>query len=504
VSSRQERRSHVHAEVLADGEHVDPRGSDESRLNTYLRWCAANDQHPEPPTQSDPDYPGAEQVLRRYLHAHYPDWSWNHVQGQVRVVVQWLRGRGHDNPRGDQLGAYLRTLRAGLGVRKVARTDALTKEQVSSAPGRAAAALHPLSPMAVRLRGVVAVADAFGVDPTRGRGSLQRLPRDAFRRVGDDSLHITIAGETRLLVADRQPEMYAALVDALVLAGDDDQPLAPRLDEAPDRANRRSTTDVRHDNQALFLAWARAFPVASRAEGREHLPRAELRVQIANSGSADRVWWLANLDEWLWMRRRDVAYTLAGVINARRHVELERLTLGDLESTATGYSYKISKHKGNMVAARRGGAQETITRAVDHLHDDPATCPAFCPACAMRDHLEVRHGGDAGDRDPLFVNVNGAAFGIQGARDAIRRLAELVEDLDDNPDGTPRVVGTRTLRVTGATLAYRAGMPAQEIADEVTGHRSADMALLYVRRHDPFSSDLVLFLDGSGRPSRTA
>jgi integrase len=217
------------------------------------------------------------------------------------------------------------------------------------------------------------------------------------------------------------------------------------------------------------------------------------------------VWWLAQVDEWLWLRRRDAAYALAGIATARRHIELEQAVLGDLTELDAGYEYVVRDHKGNRIVRRYGGKEELLTRVIGHLADDPATapadCPAHCPACRMRDHLEIRERSGAGKDAPLFIGLDGTTLGRSGGNYVLKRLAKLVEDLGYNPDGTPRSFSTRTLRVTGATLARRAGMSFQEIADDVTGHRSEDQAALYVRRHDPFAVELVLSLDGPERPS---
>jgi integrase len=122
----------------------------------------------------------------------------------------------------------------------------------------------------------------------------------------------------------------------------------------------------------------------------------------------------------------------------------------------------------------------------------PDRCPPFCPACVLRDHLEIRGRSGAGPEDAVFVGARGDRFGENGGRHAVRRLHDLVADLDDAEDGTHRVIGTRTLRVTGVTLAYEAGMSVGEIADKLTAHRSKNMPTRYLRHGKADAADHVL------------
>ncbi|MGY1659645.1 hypothetical protein ACI78Q_00285 [Geodermatophilus sp. SYSU D00705] len=509
--SRQEARSRAQTEVVDRRRRTEQEQSDCYALGSYLRWCEVNGQPPRPPATSDPGYPGSELVMLAFLYAH-PGWSHTYATTLVRLIgTDHVRG-GHPDPRGQLTEQYLHALKRAEGLRKGRATDALTQEQVTIAPERAQHGLRPPTPLAVRLRGVIAAAEALGVDATLPGGCIQQLPRTAFE-IRPDAVLLTVHDRCarngrdhrrcgRRLDADRQASFYAALVLALEAAGDADLPLAPRLD-----AHRSLDEMVLQDNRRLFEAWRRAHPLRTSEVTTSYGGRKVLRAQIGECWAADRiedrVWWLANVDSWLWLRRRDVAYTLAGVVNARRHVELERLSLGRLEVTSTGFRYVLRphEHKGGQITGQRGGKPGDLVRSLDHLADDPADCSTACPACAMRDHLEVRVRSGAGPDDPLFIGLKGEVLQRNGARAAVRRLYALVADLDADPDAV-RVIGTRTLRVTGASLAWQAGMSAREIADEITGHASEYMALLYVRRVDPFSCDLTLSLDGKERRGR--
>lgn len=502
--------------------------NEEYGLGVYLRWCEANGMPPFPPSAAAPDYPGASIVLLRFLFAHHGSrlgreagWSWNYSTGLARVVATAHRRAHHPDPRDRRVVQYLAGLHKDEGRRKGAPTDALTRDQVTAMPDRAEAGVHPVEPRVVRLRGVVAAAEALELDPTLPGSPIQNLPREAFD-VRPDAVVITLHDRcqrgdrdhrrcTRRLDAQRQSSFHAALVLALHAAGDAQRPLAPRAEEEPGRKHTTWGALIQRDRQMLCWAWSRAHPATAGTKNGQLRPVAEYRAQIAASfrtpdGAEDRRWWMACLDGWLWLRRRDVAYALCGVITARRHIEMERLTVGHIQDTPTGYRYTLSphEHKSGLLALRRGRRGKTLTRRIDHLADDVADCTTACPACALRDHLEVRTRGGAADGDPLFAGQHGDVFGIGGANGTIQRLHRLVQDLDAAEDGTVRVIGTRTLRVTGATLAWQADMPPRQIADEVTGHESEHMVMLYVRRHDPFSCDLILSLDGSERPDRAA
>lgn len=597
--SRRDARDRVRIDI-EDGGRTDDPGY-KTHVACYRRWCLANGVLAEPPQPPWPEqYPGPTKVVMAFLHSEYlaeeiPRWSSNVVAGLIRDVTTELRRLGHgDDLDMESLGRYRSWVAKQLGATRLRPVDALTKEQVQAMPARAEQGVHAISARTLRLRGIIAAAEALRVDPTLPLGVVQGLHRSAFV-VRPDGVLITVdphapqsvprqrcqfpggcarlvpprtassrgkamycgqrdlktgrmhdakvawcvreAGlvaelvpaeitcattadlsadltaekvgkgirvtpkkrpPRHLLDAERLPNMYVALVAALQAAGDAEFPLLPPTDEG---SHCTAVERLRRDSQSLFSAWSRAFPTrAPKQENGRRTPVAELRRQIATGPPTERVWWLAQVDKWLWMRRRDAAYIFAGIATARRHIELERATLGDLTPIDAGYEYVIRDHKGNRLARNFGGKEVVLTRIIGHLADNPADCTDHCPACRMRDHLEVRSRSGAVDADPLFIGLHGTVLGLAGGTYVLKAQAQLVEDLDYNPDGTPRSISTRTLRVTGATLARQGGMTYREIADEVTGHRSEDQAALYVRRHDASAVGLVLSLDGS-RPA---
>ncbi len=208
------------------------------------------------------------------------------------------------------------------------------------------------------------------------------------------------------------------------------------------------------------------------------------------------MWFLANLDPRLAQRRRDLCYALHGIVTGHRHAEHARLTIDHIVQTANGYTHTLLEDKGNIIAVQRGGKARPVTHDIDHLADDTAECPPWCPACALRDHLEVRHRNGAAPGDPLYISYSGPAvgqvLGLQGATLAVQRFWALADGAAAVDDGTNPVIGTRTMRVTAASMGRQQGMSLLEIAETLTGHRSINHARLYVRRVDPFTTDLVL------------
>lgn len=451
----------------------------------------------------DRGVPGCRKIALLFLHAHHGNYAWSSARGYVMAIAKEHERRGRPDFRGKATGAYLTALKREFGTRKGRATDALNRTQVVASSERADS-LHPPRAEAVRLRGVVAAAEALGVGPpVSGRDApdaIRNLPREAFD-VRPDAIWITAGSERRALDAKRQPIFYEALTAALRAAGDAARPLAPRPEEVTPRKNARPDATIADDSVRLRKAWGRAHHPDTQKSS-VTLTVGQVSSEIAHSSAEDRLWWLAMIDTNLAIRRRDVAYVLVGVVAARRHAEMERLVMGDVEATATGFRLDFGEDKGSSIAVSRGGRATRVIRSVDHLTDDPRGCPPVCPACRLSDHLEVRNRAGAGPEAPVFLSARGTALGIQGATDVVRRVWELVADLDAGEDDAERVIGTRTLRVTGATLARESGMSYLEIAVEVTGHRTPNAARIYVRRSYPFSVDLTLRLDDRLPPSQ--
>jgi hypothetical protein len=202
--SRREARDRVHLDIV-DGSRTDDPGV-QSRVDCYRRWCSANGVPAEPPQPPwPPEYPGPTKVILAFLHSEFlavegPRWSSNSVKAFIRGVTLELRRLGHgDDLDMDLLGSYRRWVTTQLGTTRLRPVDALTKEQVQAVPSCMERGVHVISPQTVRLRGVLAAAEALGVDPTLLGGVVQGLHRSAFE-VRPDGVLITVDPDAPKLV----------------------------------------------------------------------------------------------------------------------------------------------------------------------------------------------------------------------------------------------------------------------------------------------------------------
>lgn len=469
-------RSDARAQAAAEITNRAPTRNSKDATRVYEAWCTANDQ----PVLADAA--GAEQQLLRFLHSNHShhNWSWGTCTNYALGIAQHYGRHNRPDPRGPRVRAWLLALkRRQAGRPATPRTDALREDQILTAV--AAPPADRDAYRVTRLRGVIAVAEALGADPTVYGTALQQMPRAAFRVRAEDVVVTDQTGRRHVLDRTCQPEFFAALTAALAQAGDRDLPLF----DADDACNRPLTVK---DARWLRAAWDRAAP---RGAAPVQARAASWRAAWTASNAADRVWWLKCVDSDFERRTQDVAYLLVGLQTAFRHQTTKQLTLAHLEATPTGYVLAVAphEHKGGLQSAAQGGRPRTLTKFVDHLEEDPRTCPDHCPACALGRHLELRRRRGAGMTDPLWVTQHGRPL-ARGA--ANRRLQQLIGVAEVRGDGTPQTVGTRSLRVTAATLARQLGMSPAQIAEFVTDHADVATAELYIRRIDPFSFQVAL------------
>lgn len=469
-------RSEVRAQVAAGITNRAPTRNSKDATRVYEAWCRANDQ----PVL--PDATVAEQQLLRFLHSSHREraWSWGTCSNYALGIAQHYGRHSRPDPRGPRVKAWLLALkRRQAGHRAASRTDALRDDQILSAV--AAPSTNPNEYRVTRLRGIIAVAEVLGVDPTVYGTDLQQMPRAAFRPGTEDIVVRDTTGHRHVLDRARRPAFFAALTAALAQAGDTAFPLF----DADDARDKPLTVK---DTRRLRAAWDRAAP---RGAASVQAKAASWRAAWTASNAEDRVWWLKCVDSDFEPRTQDLAYLLVGLQTAFRHQTMKQLTPGHVETTPTGYVLEIGphEHKGGLQSAAQGGRRRPLTKFVDHLEKEPRLCPDHCPACALRRQLEVRRRRGGGMTDPLWVASNGGPLERDVANDRLRQLVggELVTD-----DGTPQTIGTRSLRVTAATMARRLGMTPAQIAECVTDHEDVATAEVYIRRIDPFSFQLAL------------
>lgn len=469
-------RAEVRALVAGEVVESKPTRSSKDATRVYETWCEANRLPPYPPGDT------GERQLLRFLHSNHSqhDWSWGTCTNYALGVAQSYARNGRADPRGQRVRAWLLAVKRHHAGRPAApRTDALTDDQIVAAasvvPGQTQ------DRQVVRLRGLIAVAEALNVDPTVYGTALQRLARAAFQVREDDVIITDATGQRHLLDRHMAPEFFAALTMALKCAGDAELPLS----DSSDHSKRPLTV---RDTRKLRAAWDRAAPHGS--------PRVvdsvgAWRAAFSASTAEDRTWWLMFVDPDYGHHVQDVAYLLVNVETAFRHQTAKQQTLAQVARTTEGFSEEVParQHKGGVQTIQRGGPVRNLNKPVGHLRDEEATCPAHCPACALDRHLQVRRRHGGADADPLWVTRQGRALALGPAN---RRLRAILGAPAARADGSPQVIGTRSLRVTAATLARQMGMTPTQIAALVTDHRQDATAELYIRRVDPFTFRLAL------------
>jgi hypothetical protein len=475
----------------------------------YQAWCAVNGMTEMPTPDAAID---AEQVLLRYLHSNRQarDWSWSTTRNYALVVAQRQVTAGHDDPRGPRVQAYIKAVRRQTGTRKGQPTDAFTADEVKAAP-EVMEAMHPVHPHVVRRRALMAVSDVLeeagvatlnpfaAVDVTQ----LWAVPASAFEVRGTE-IRLTFDGELAIVARERTPAHYEVIVAGLAAPLDPEFPLRMTPEERP----RSEKAEPNIDALLMRRSAGRAEPSLKRRRGKQpgkgtpawHVENADARAYWRDATPEQRLWVMAHADPKLARRTRDLAYFLTGVVNAHRHAELARLTVGHVGKRDDGsYAYQLAEHKGSELARHRAGRGKPIIGELDHLATESGQCSLLCPACAMARHLRQRRSDGAKDAEPLFTAqaaspAGGQVLGREGAQKVVQRLFDLVDSGTDG-EGTERRVGTRSMRVTAVTLMRKAGASYEEIG-ELTDHSSVDLVELYVRRADPWGSDLVLPLTG--------
>jgi hypothetical protein len=470
--SREDERRRIAVEVT----RAEPSENSLQATRQYRAWCEVNALDVFPESGS------AEQQLLRFLHSSVEthEWAWSTCNMYALGIAQSFVRGGHPDPRGRRIKAWLLARKRDLAGRQVMpRPDAMAGDQIRATAERAAGPVA--NPQITRLRGIVAVADTLGVDPTCYHVAVQRLRRSAFTIRSEDIVITDMRGERHVLDQALRPEMFAALT--LALSGSDaDLPL--------NDATQPAKAFKKRDTVWLRRAWDLAAP---RGGARVSGNVANWNAAFAAGSPDDRTWWLKCVDPGFETRAQGVAYLLFGVDTAFRHATMKRLTLAQMRVSPTGFSLDVDpqQHKGGRQSSSQGGEARTLTKYINHLGPDARDCPVFCPACALYKHLEIRRRRGGVNGDPVWVNRFGNQLELTRANERLRQVLARLDRAGDRP----QTIGTRSLRVTAATLARQSGMSLTEIADDVTNHVKLSTLGLYLRQVDPFSVDLTLPLD---------
>lgn len=414
----------------------------------FAEWCEVNGLPPGPPVEED--------TLLLWLFSHHDRWSWGTSANYTSLLAGHATAAGHPSPCGIRTTTYLSRLRKEMGTRKVPATDPVRVSDMRTIVEKALSNDDRNTTVA---RSVLIVAEAADL-PLVGVDSPERRPRETFT-ISKEMVTLVKPNGEKTVVADARRNAGAFATICSALEGDDPFPLG----------GTKSTISSRQ--QRIKRAWQRAG-----MEG------AYPRYDISRLAPEDFHWWVQLVDGHLAEHRDSMAFITLGVLLARRAIDLCRLDFEDVTATSSGYRLHFRITKTDPVGERGG-----LVKFVNHLASDGA-CGQVCPACVLRDHLELqrRLGNSSGALFRGYGSKGGCGrLTVEGAAIRVRLLWEKA--------GLPKedTIGSRSLRVGGATSASEAGWDLATIA-ELTDHACLDMAMLYVRRHDPFSHQAALRL----------
>lgn len=429
-------------------------------FGAYARWCHLQGLSP---------LPCPERQIMGYLHAVGQRWSAVHRR-TVALSIGWAHTEaGYTDPRGTELGNYLRAASAAFGQRRQEPVHALTSDDVA-AMVYASQQSDEQGTLDRARNAIIRAAAGAGFDwlrPGRPWARLLDIPVTSMRCI-DGAVQVTpVTGRPFLVEQDVDQLGHAALVEIL------DRHAQPAAE--PGRhcdADVASAAHVhplsfsgRDDLRRFQALWRR---VRGNWEQQAALPTAdELR-----SWSDEQWWWHQRLVPRDAERSvRDVAWLLVGWAHGARFADLHDATV----VTRTGddrWHLRTTQHK----TTRDGTAP--LDLLVIHL----AECGLLCPACALSDHLDLqqRKGEVYG---PLFATNYRGARRMTGANARMQLRAMWLQ-----AGGSPEVaVTTRSMRSGAAVTATERGAHIEEVQRLL---RQADTRATrhYLRRRDP---DLV-------------
>lgn len=399
----------------------------------WLEWCAVNTVRPLPTDQ---------RTVRRYLHSQTAHWAVAAKRRAADAIAEAHVTLGFDDPSDGIVRTYLAaSRRAGGG-----RPDERPMDPVLLSDALAICAADTSPPPYRRLAAATTIALCFGhhhqMTPAQLAGA-----------------QVTVDGRTvRLRTADGSrwhldghdcPEALDAgtyLVERGATALDS----ADAIKRALDRTSARAGTAIR--------------------------THPHLAAGVDDDELGWILWWT---DPGFLRQLRDKTLLVVGVALARRGIELGEFDATDFTpSPADGYDVRIRFSKTD----REG-------RGIDHFlpHLPPDQEHPWCPACALGAWLYVlerRYGAPwTGPLFPARVDGRTVPSGRMGTHLVRLAVDRLWERARRDPNAR---IGSRSMRIGGATSAYASGMDIAEIAEQTTKHRSLDACERYIRADDEF------------------
>lgn len=414
----------------------------------YEKWCKV---HGLEPLREPNDDPSAEMVLLMFLQAHEDTRRvcYATLRAISRSVASIYQHRGKPDPRGEAAAFYLAEARDRLGAIRERPVDAFSIEQVRAiVETRAGIGMGQSIPA---MRALTALLDLSGLDVTRPALQLLRQTQRSDCLATDNEVSVGVGPLLVRASKETHPDHFRALREVLDEASDE----RPFWFYQPGPALL-----IKNLNEAL-----------ERAQG--------------HRGSA----WVNHTDPRYTSVTQDVGYLLLGLVTGHRHAELKRLRMGMIRTTADGYAYTLREHKGAKLSGRMGGRERPWEVELPHAKRNKE-CVSHCAACALGRQLEQRRLEGARPTDLVFVADDRCSpvdpnTALKSVKRAWRAGAKFLneqggarQDLLETPK-----IGTRSMRVTAATLGRAGGMSLFDVAD-LLQHQTAKVTLLYIRKLD--------------------
>lgn len=210
-----------------------------------------------------------------------------------------------------------------------------------------------------------------------------------------------------------------------------------------------------------------------RAQWRSAVARAGVDLALSDPPVLDGVeedtvsWLCHNMNPNLRRDIRNLTIAAVGVACVRRHAEIKRMTVEDLETHGWGYLWKIDRQKNR---------RDPVWVRIEHVERHPP----HCPACLLRSWMDM-----AGiERGLVFRSMRAGGRLMDGPVDS-NAATLATRDLTARA-GIAGDHGSSSFRKGGATSrAYRGETPEEIVA--VSGHNDQDIMF----RHYVFLSRLL-------------
>lgn len=401
----------------------------------FERWCHGTGRNP---------LPAVEHTLLAYL-AERADLAWGSVKRIIGVVNRIHDRHGYQRPGREACRAVLRETARVRGRVAEALVDDLSMAELR-AMSRVLRGQPGGDGPALRLSAATAACVLLGIQCPLDTHHLAELWDRIAIDVPPKEVAISV-GTARRLLRDRDDPFLTAMF--------------------------RGAAALKADEGRAGDAWAPSGAALASAWRRAGLGTAPAQLP-AGMRRDDLTWLITNIEPDTHRRLRDRAYLLVGVTLALRHEDLAHLRIENVSCDPDGAGYRVyfTRSKADPDGSRP-------PRLVPHVTTPDGDCDELCPACALRDHLRVV-AGVGRSTGYVFATLYAGKWAPMTRQNARLRIRDAWRRT--NPTSEKRIA-SRSCRVTGATLAYDAGMPVAEIAAEVTLHATIDEADRYIRRH---------------------